>query len=68
MWDLGPRWPVVTSTLPHPTESPLVPEAHSPGFDGASFIGGVMLVLSLQATAFFVLHFLKARDNSYQTL
>lgn len=50
------------------TESPLVPEAHSPGFDGASFIGGVMLVLSLQATAFFVLHFLKARDNSYQTL
>nr|XP_045007049.1 CD164 sialomucin-like 2 protein isoform X2 [Jaculus jaculus] len=50
------------------TESPLVPEAHSPGFDGASFIGGVVLVLSLQATAFFVLRFLKAKDSTYQTL
>lgn len=68
MWDLGPPWPVVTSTLPHPTESPLVPEAHSPSFDGASFIGGIVLVLCLQATAFFVLHFLKVKDSTYQTL
>uniref|UniRef100_A0A3Q1M0X2 CD164 molecule like 2 n=4 Tax=Bovinae TaxID=27592 RepID=A0A3Q1M0X2_BOVIN len=50
------------------TESPLVPEAHSPGFDGASFIGGVVMVLSLQAVAFFVLRFLKAKDSTYQTL
>ncbi|XP_078186976.1 CD164 sialomucin-like 2 protein isoform X3 [Callithrix jacchus] len=50
------------------TGSPLVPEAHSPGFDGASFIGGVVLVLSLQAVAFFVLRFLKAKDSTYQTL
>ncbi|XP_077927870.1 CD164 sialomucin-like 2 protein isoform X3 [Halichoerus grypus] len=48
--------------------SPPVPEAHSPGFDGASFIGGVVLVLSLQAAAFFVLRFLKAKDSTYQTL
>uniref|UniRef100_F7HFA4 Ficolin 3 n=1 Tax=Macaca mulatta TaxID=9544 RepID=F7HFA4_MACMU len=48
--------------------SPPVPEAHSPGFDGASFIGGVVLVLSLQAVAFFVLRFLKAKDSTYQTL
>ncbi|XP_034815107.1 CD164 sialomucin-like 2 protein isoform X1 [Pan paniscus] len=50
------------------TGSPPVPEAHSPGFDGASFIGGVVLVLSLQAVAFFVLHFLKTKDSTYQTL
>uniref|UniRef100_F7GMC6 Ficolin 3 n=3 Tax=Cercopithecinae TaxID=9528 RepID=F7GMC6_MACMU len=50
------------------TGSPPVPEAHSPGFDGASFIGGVVLVLSLQAVAFFVLRFLKAKDSTYQTL
>ncbi|XP_032159329.1 CD164 sialomucin-like 2 protein isoform X3 [Mustela erminea] len=50
------------------TGSPPVPEAHSPGFDGASFIGGVVLVLSLQAAAFFVLRFLKAKDSTYQTL
>ncbi|OWK12955.1 CD164L2 [Cervus elaphus hippelaphus] len=49
-------------------ESPSVPEAHSPGFDGASFIGGVVMVLSLQAVAFFVLRFLKAKESTYQTL
>lgn len=48
--------------------SPLVPEPHSSGFDGASFIGGVVLVLSLQAAAFFILRFLKAKDSTYQTL
>ena len=46
----------------------MVPEAHSPGFDGASFTGGVVMVLSLQAVAFFVLRFLKAKDSTYQTL
>ena len=51
------------------TESPSVPEAHSPSFNGASFIGGVVMVLlSLQAVAFFVLRFLKAKESTYQTL
>ncbi|KAM6217885.1 CD164 sialomucin-like 2 protein [Rhynchocyon petersi] len=50
------------------TGSPPVPEASNPGFDGASFIGGVVLVLSLQTVAFFVLRFLKAKDSTYQTL
>ncbi|XP_047646930.1 CD164 sialomucin-like 2 protein isoform X3 [Phacochoerus africanus] len=50
------------------TESPPGPEDHSPGFDGASFIGGVVLVLSLQTVAFFALRFLKAKDSTYQTL
>lgn len=52
----------------HPTESPPGPEDQSPGFDGASFIGGVVLVLSLQTVAFFALRFLKAKDSTYQTL
>lgn len=65
MWDPGPRGACCHL---HPTGSPPVPEAHSPGFDGASFIGGIVLVLSLQATAFFILRFLKAKDSTYQTL
>lgn len=52
----------------HPAGNPPVPEAHNPGFDGASFIGGMVLVLSLQAVAFFVVRFLKAKDSTYQTL
>ncbi|XP_004592255.2 CD164 sialomucin-like 2 protein [Ochotona princeps] len=50
------------------TSKPPAPEGPNPGFDGASFIGGVVLVLSLQAVAFFVLRFLKAKDSTYQTL
>lgn len=61
-------WSSVACCDLHPVGSPPVPEAHSPGFDGASFIGGVVLVLSLQAVAFFVLRFLKAKDSTYQTL
>ncbi|XP_030881180.1 E3 ubiquitin-protein ligase HERC2 [Leptonychotes weddellii] len=38
------------------------------GHGNRSFIGGVVLVLSLQAAAFFVLRFLKAKDSTYQTL
>lgn len=52
----------------HPAGNPLVPEAQNAGFDGASFVGGIVLVLSLQAGAFFVLRFLKAKDSTYQTL
>lgn len=52
----------------HPAGIPSVPEAHTPGFDGASFIGGIVLVLSLQAVGFFILRFLKAKDSTYQTL
>ncbi|XP_028011033.1 CD164 sialomucin-like 2 protein isoform X2 [Eptesicus fuscus] len=59
-----PTYEPKTST----TGGPPVPEAHNPGFDGASFIGGMVLVLSLQAVAFFVVRFLKAKDSTYQTL
>lgn len=67
MW-AGTLIPALTSTLSHSAGNPTVPETHSPGFDGASFLGGVVLVLSLQAVAFFVLRFLKAKDSTYQTL
>ncbi|XP_044291211.1 CD164 sialomucin-like 2 protein [Varanus komodoensis] len=44
------------------------PEYRPPGFDSASFIGGIVLVLSLQAVIFFVVKFLRSKDNTYQTL
>uniref|UniRef100_A0A8D0B6B6 CD164 molecule like 2 n=1 Tax=Salvator merianae TaxID=96440 RepID=A0A8D0B6B6_SALMN len=44
------------------------PEFHPPGFDSASFIGGIVLVLSIQAVIFFVIKFLRSKDSTYQTL
>nr|XP_020666363.1 CD164 sialomucin-like 2 protein isoform X2 [Pogona vitticeps] len=44
------------------------PEFRPPGFDSASFIGGMVLVLSIQAVVFFVVRFLRSKDNTYQTL
>uniref|UniRef100_A0ABM5ERG3 CD164 sialomucin-like 2 protein isoform X1 n=1 Tax=Pogona vitticeps TaxID=103695 RepID=A0ABM5ERG3_9SAUR len=44
------------------------PEFRPPGFDSASFIGGMVLVLSIQAVVFFVVKFLRSKDNTYQTL
>uniref|UniRef100_A0A8D2NLM2 C16L2 protein n=1 Tax=Zosterops lateralis melanops TaxID=1220523 RepID=A0A8D2NLM2_ZOSLA len=52
------------------TSAPLTdsPEFHPPGFDTASFIGGMVLVLCVQAVAFFVIKFIKSKDSTYQTL
>ncbi|NWU97065.1 C16L2 protein, partial [Upupa epops] len=52
------------------TSAPLTgsPEFHPPGFDTASFIGGIVLVLSIQAVVFFVIKFIKSKDSTYQTL
>ncbi|XP_049631055.1 CD164 sialomucin-like 2 protein [Suncus etruscus] len=50
------------------TESPLGPESGGPEFDSASFIGGIMLVLSVQTMIFFIVRFLKAKNNPYETL
>ncbi|KAM6295924.1 CD164 sialomucin-like 2 protein [Aegotheles albertisi] len=52
------------------TSAPLTdsPEFHPPGFDTASFIGGIVLVLSVQAVVFFVIKFIKSKDSTYQTL
>ncbi|XP_027720693.1 CD164 sialomucin-like 2 protein isoform X3 [Vombatus ursinus] len=43
-------------------------DTHTPGFDGASFVGGIVLVLSLQAVTFFLIRFVRVKDNTYQTL
>ncbi|KAI5628656.1 CD164 sialomucin-like 2 protein, partial [Silurus asotus] len=43
------------------------PEYSQASFDLSSFIGGIILVLSLQAGAFFALRFLKTKDSTYET-
>ncbi|XP_034269489.1 CD164 sialomucin-like 2 protein isoform X2 [Pantherophis guttatus] len=61
-----PKVPTLGSTTGPPETLP--PEFYPPGFNSASFIGGIVLVLSIQAVAFFVLKFLRSKDNTYQTL
>ncbi|XP_076865078.1 CD164 sialomucin-like 2 protein [Brachyhypopomus gauderio] len=38
------------------------------GFSMSSFIGGIILVLVVQAGAFFAMRFLKTKDSSYETI
>ncbi|XP_074161757.1 CD164 sialomucin-like 2 protein [Sminthopsis crassicaudata] len=54
-------------TSGNPTTVPPL-DSHTPGFDGASFVGGIVLVLSLQAVTFFLIRLVRAKDSSYQTL
>ncbi|XP_013921093.1 PREDICTED: CD164 sialomucin-like 2 protein [Thamnophis sirtalis] len=61
-----PKIPTLGSTTGSPETLP--PEFYPAGFDSASFIGGIVLVLSIQAVAFFVVKFLRSKDNTYQTL
>ncbi|KAM4693094.1 sialomucin core protein 24 [Discoglossus pictus] len=52
------------------TTSAVVPTAPSrkATFDAASFIGGIVLVLGIQAVIFFIYKFCKAKDRNYHTL
>ncbi|EMP38039.1 Peptidyl-prolyl cis-trans isomerase-like 6 [Chelonia mydas] len=52
----------------HTTESPPKPAPHKSTFDAASFIGGIVLVLGLQAVIFFLYKFCKSKDRNYHTL
>lgn len=52
----------VTSASPTPSPS------KSSTFDAASFIGGIVLVLGLQAVIFFLYKFCKSKDRNYHTL
>ncbi|XP_077193866.1 CD164 sialomucin-like 2 protein isoform X2 [Paroedura picta] len=77
-----PPHPTTKETPKSPTKEPEIftpgttasppltsfPEFHSAGFDSASFIGGIVLVLSIQAVIFFVIKFLRSKDSTYQTL
>ncbi|NXT76681.1 MUC24 protein, partial [Zapornia atra] len=44
------------------------PSARKSTFDAASFIGGIVLVLGLQAVIFFLYKFCKSKDRNYHTL
>ncbi|KAJ8346942.1 hypothetical protein SKAU_G00283430 [Synaphobranchus kaupii] len=48
-----------------PEPSPVFSQAN---FNLSSFIGGVILVLGLQAGAFFAMRFVKSKDSSYETI
>ncbi|KAE8286806.1 Sialomucin core protein 24 [Larimichthys crocea] len=52
-----------STTLVTPTALP-----HKNTFDAASFIGGIVLVLGLQAVIFFLYKFCKSKDRNYHTL
>ncbi|XP_073677377.1 CD164 sialomucin-like 2 protein [Garra rufa] len=44
------------------------PNFSQASFDLSSFIGGIILVLVLQAGAFFAMRFLKTKDSTYETI
>ncbi|TRY83246.1 hypothetical protein DNTS_032512, partial [Danionella cerebrum] len=44
------------------------PQFSQASFDLSSFIGGIILVLVLQAGGFFAMRFLKTKDSSYETI
>lgn len=44
------------------------PQFSQASFDLSSFIGGIILVLVLQAGAFFAMRFLKTKDSTYETM
>ncbi|XP_053155119.1 sialomucin core protein 24 [Hemicordylus capensis] len=56
-----------TATTPPGTSSPK-PSPHKSTFDAASFIGGIVLVMGLQAVIFFLYKFCKSKDQNYHTL
>ncbi|XP_064196527.1 sialomucin core protein 24 [Anguilla rostrata] len=66
-----------TATAAPPSNSTLTTQAPAPPtaapqkkstFDAASFIGGIVLVLGLQAVVFFLYKFCKSKDRNYHTL
>ncbi|OXB71133.1 UNVERIFIED_CONTAM: hypothetical protein H355_008320 [Colinus virginianus] len=44
------------------------PSPRKSTFDAASFIGGIVLVLGLQAVIFFLYKFCRSKDRNYHTL
>ncbi|NXB65825.1 MUC24 protein, partial [Struthidea cinerea] len=56
-----------TSAGSNTTVAP-VPVPRRSTFDAASFIGGIVLVLGLQAVIFFLYKFCRSKDRNYHTL
>ncbi|XP_035179092.1 sialomucin core protein 24 [Oxyura jamaicensis] len=61
--------PVTTTSTPgtNATVTP-APSSRKSTFDAASFIGGIVLVLGLQAVIFFLYKFCRSKDRNYHTL
>ncbi|XP_047937049.1 sialomucin core protein 24 [Anser cygnoides] len=61
--------PVTTTSIPgtNATVTP-APSSRKSTFDAASFIGGIVLVLGLQAVIFFLYKFCRSKDRNYHTL
>ncbi|XP_033999633.1 sialomucin core protein 24 isoform X2 [Trematomus bernacchii] len=57
-----------TGITPATTKVAPSPAPHDNTFDAASFIGGIVLVLGLQAVIFFLYKFCKSKDRNYHTL
>ncbi|XP_056337110.1 sialomucin core protein 24 [Danio aesculapii] len=57
-----------TDTNSTTTASPTTSPSKTSTFDAASFIGGIVLVLGLQAVIFFLYKFCKSKDRNYHTL
>uniref|UniRef100_A0A803JAV1 CD164 molecule n=1 Tax=Xenopus tropicalis TaxID=8364 RepID=A0A803JAV1_XENTR len=74
---ISPTSTAVTATSPAaststtPSSSTTIaptPPSKKGTFDAASFIGGIVLVLGIQAVIFFLYKFCKAKDRNYHTL
>ncbi|XP_031731378.1 sialomucin core protein 24 isoform X1 [Anarrhichthys ocellatus] len=65
-----PTAPSPTSMGPSTNSTPIAPSPapHKNTFDAASFIGGIVLILGLQAVIFFLYKFCKSKDRNYHTL
>ncbi|KAL6095920.1 cd164 [Pungitius sinensis] len=57
-----------SGNVTHTTPIAPSPAPHNNTFDAASFIGGIVLILGLQAVIFFVYKFCKSKDRNYHTL
>ncbi|XP_012877873.1 PREDICTED: sialomucin core protein 24 [Dipodomys ordii] len=59
---------VVTSGATNTTLTPTSQPTRKSTFDAASFIGGIVLVLGVQAVIFFLYKFCKSKERNYHTL
>ncbi|XP_045150441.1 sialomucin core protein 24 [Echinops telfairi] len=59
---------VPTTDLTNTTVTPTSQPGRKSTFDAASFIGGIVLILGVQAVVFFLYKFCKSKERNYHTL
>ncbi|XP_013366270.1 PREDICTED: sialomucin core protein 24 [Chinchilla lanigera] len=59
---------VTTTGAANTTVTPTLGPGRKSTFDAASFIGGIVLVLGVQAVIFFLYKFCKSKERNYHTL